>query len=495
MNDFDFSCPSRQSAKGILVIFVFNTYKFIKKSITLLLLFAFSFFRKGTFFGFSTSYLIIILMAIGLFLLIKAFLSYLNFTFHISGNDFHLSTGILKKENITIPKSKIQNVYIKQNVLQQIINVVQVNVETAGDNSTEIEISAVKREKAMALKQELFCAKESDAEDKRQVDVFYQASLKKLLLEGASQNHIKSFFIILAFIGGLYANFKDFVERFSWQSYFGDWLNMNDHTFFKAILFNSAIIVVLIIVTFLLSLVKTMLLNYNLQVVDNNKTIEITKGLFNKVSLSLTPSRIQNIQIRTNRVKRYFGLYTMAFKQAMVAKKQQKHFYIIGLGKEEVDYLSQRLYTGFDNGLKKHRPENYYKRILLLKSIPLLVVGNGIAYQMFENWFWAVNLMVIPYLFLVFHWRFKKAFYTMDDRYLSIGSGSFIGTNLEMLEIHKIQSIDIEQSIFQKRKNIASLKICTASKVVTIPYIKHKKAQAIMDYLLFKVESQRLDWM
>jgi len=467
----------------------------MKKSATLLLVFAFSFFRKGTVFGFSTSYLIITLAGIGLFLLIKAFLSYLNFTFHILGNDFHLSTGILKKENITIPKSKIQNVYIKQNALQQIINVVQVNVETAGDNSTEIEISAISREKALALKQELFSARQSNTEDNQTMEVFYKASLKKLLLEGASQNHIKSFFIILAFIGGLYTNLKDLVERLSWQSYFGDWLHMNDHTFFKAILFNSAIIGALIVVTFLLSLIKTVLLNFNLQVVDNNKTIEITKGLFNKVSLSLTPSRIQNIEIRTNRIKRYFGLYTMAFKQAMVAKKQQKHFYIIGLGKDEIEYLSQRLFTGFNNDLERHRPENYYKRVLLLKSIPLFVISNGIAYEMFENWFWTINLIAIPYLLFVLHWQLKKAFYTIDDKYLSIGSGGFIGTKREMLEIHKIQSVSIKQSFFQKRKNIASIKICTASKIVTIPYVKQQNARAIMDYLLYQVESRRLDWM
>ncbi len=503
MNDFDFSSPSRQSAKGVLVLFGLNTYKFIKRSITLLLVFAYSLFQKGSVFGFSINKLILLLIGVILVLLVKAILKYLNFTFYISKDDFHLSTGILKKETVLIPKSKIQNVYIKQNVLQQLINVVQVNVETAGDKSTEISIAALHREKAMQLKAALFSNREAiQLEDTNETEitaaesnVFFKASIKKLLLEGVSQNHLQSFFIIIATIAGLYTNFKDLIKQFKWQNYFGDWFVMDKESFLKTLVLNAFIFVILIIVTFLVSLIKTVIVNYNLKVVDNNKTIEITKGLFNKVSLNLVPSRIQNIQITTNRIKQYFGLHTMNFKQAMVTKKEQKHFAIIGLGKQQIQYLVQRLYNKYNKELEQHKPEHYYKRILILKTIPVIVIINGISFLAIDHYFWLVNIVLIPYIIIAIYWRYKKAYYALDDVYLSIGSGGLLSTTKELLEIHKIQTVSITQSIFQKRRHIASVKVATSSKVVTIPFVKTEEAKTITNYLLYKVESQRLDWM
>ena len=503
MSDFDFSSPSRQSAKGVLVLFGLNTYNFVRKSITLLLVFAYSLFQKGTVFGLTRNKIILLFIVIILVLFVKALLKYLNFTFYISKDDFHLSTGILKKETILIPKSKIQNVYIKQNLLQQLINVVQVNVETAGDKSTEISIAALQREKALQLKAALFSAKnamhletiEATEDTASRDNVFFKASIKKLLLEGVSQNHFQSFFIIIATIGGLYTNFKDLIKQFNWQNYFGDWFVMDEASFLKTLLLNAVILVILIIITFLVSLIKTVIVNYNLKVIDNNKTIEITKGLLNKVSLNLVPSRIQNIQITTNKVKQYFGLHTMNFKQAMVTKKEQKHFSIIGLGKQQIDYLVQRLYKEYQKEIEQHKPEWYYKRILILKTIPVVLIINGLSFLAIDNYFWFVNVVLIPYIIMVIHWRYKKAYYSIDDTYLSIGSGGVLGTTKELLEIHKIQTVSIVQSIFQKRRDIASVKIATSSKVVTIPFVKTKEAKTITNYLLYKVESQRLDWM
>ena len=76
------------------------------------------------------------------FFLVLAILKYRNFIFHITDSEFRLDSGIINKENTVIPKLKIQNVSIKQNVIQQLINVVSLTIETAGDDKSEIEINA-----------------------------------------------------------------------------------------------------------------------------------------------------------------------------------------------------------------------------------------------------------------------------------------------------------------------------------------------------------------
>ena len=122
METVDFSQPARQSSKGIIIIFAFNTFKFVKRFFVLFVAYGLSLARKKTYV--SPTIVILIMATITLALLIIAILKYLNFKYHLNKDDFHLSTGILNKDNIVIPKSKIQNVYIKQSFLQQIINVV-----------------------------------------------------------------------------------------------------------------------------------------------------------------------------------------------------------------------------------------------------------------------------------------------------------------------------------------------------------------------------------
>jgi putative membrane protein len=87
-----------------------------------------------------------------------------------------------------------------------------------------------------------------------------------------------------------------------------------------------------------------------------------------------------------------------------------------------------------------------------------------------------------------------KSYYKIDESFLTTGNG-FIESNTNILELHKIQSVEWSQSIFQKRKKIASLKVFTASSRLSIPYIKEDMAKAVMDFIIFRVTSSQKNWM
>ena len=352
MQTTDFSQPIRQSAKGIIVIFAFNLLKFFKKFLVFFIAFGIQVIRKKSFGGVTPTMMYLGLIAILVLLLIIAILKYLNFKFHLSKDDFHLATGIINKDNTIIPKSKIQNVYIKQNFLQQLINVVSVKIETAGDKKSEIEISALDKPTALLLKKKLFTKATIENEQNEYIDdteVFFKVTPKRLLLEGLSQNHFKSFLLIFTFAFGLYNEFKDFLEALELEKHIDDFVKLDEHTILNLIITNAIIVVVVILISFLFSVVKTFIINFNLEVVEHQKTIEINKGLFNKVSLSLTPSRIQNLVITTNRVKQYFNLHSLSVKQAMVNVKQQKNFKIVVLEKEQLNYLINKLLITYNS--------------------------------------------------------------------------------------------------------------------------------------------------
>ncbi len=497
METFDFSQPQRQSTKGILVIFGFNLYKFFKRFFVILVAFGLSLSKRKSFFNTSETLMIIAAVVILLVILVIAILKYLNFKYYVTNDDFHLNRGIINKEKTVIPKSKIQNVYIKQNLLQQIINVVSVNIETAGDDKSEIEISALDKKMALALKKELFI-KTNTLSDDELVDndkkIFFKVTPFRLLLEGLSQNHFKSFLVIMSFFFGLYYEFKEYLEDYRIQERIESTVQLESDSILNFLIANLIVIFLVVVISSLFSVIRTFIVNFDLEVIEHQKRIEINKGLINKVSLSLTPSRIQNLVIKTNRLKRYLGLYTVSVKQAMVNAKQRKSFVIVALAKYQVSDLVQKLVENYNSTIEKYKPEWYYNRISAIEMFIMILVFNIPAYLIFGPEKWWINCILFPIAVGYIYLSYKKAYYQIDDDFITVGSG-VIDTTTTILEIHKIQSVELKQSIFQKRRNIASVIISTASKDTKIPYIKESAALNIYNFLLYRVETQHKNWM
>lgn len=497
MKTFDFTQPLRQSSKGIVVIFGFNFYKFLKRFFVLLLAFGISLSKKNSFFNLTPTLIILISAVIIIVILVVAILMYLNFKFFVTNDDFHLSRGIINKEKTVIPKSKIQNVYIKQNLLQQIINVVSVNIETAGDDKSEIEISALDKTMALALKKELFVKSNTLSEEEvnhNDKQIFFKASPYRLLLEGISQNHFKSFLIIMSFFFGLYYEFKEYLEDFKIQERIENTVQLESDSLMNFLITNLIVLLLVVIVSSLFSVVKTFIINFGLEVIEHQKRIEINKGLLNKVSLSLTPSRIQNLVVKTNRLKRYLGLYTVSVKQAMVNAKQRKSFVIVALEKLQVSDLIHKLLQNYNSTIEKHKPEWYYNRISSIEMFVMILVFNIPAYVIFGAEKWWINCILFPIAVGYIYLSYKKAYFQIDDDFVTVGSG-VIDTTTTILEIHKIQSVELKQSIFQKRRHIASVVISTASKDTKIPYVTETVAKDIYNFLIYRVETQNKNWM
>lgn len=497
MNNQDFSIPQRQSVKGIVIIFGLQVFKFLRQSFALIFLAIFSFVRKGDVFGMSFSQIILITLLVLIIFLISAIVRYLYFKFYISGEGFHLDTGLFNKERTIIPRSKIQNIYIKQNVLQQLINVVAFSIETAGDNKSEIEIKALDRATALAMKKALLSQKTTtETISEKQDEIYFKVSLKKLLLEGVGQNHLKSMAIILAFISGIYFQIKDIIEGASLEDQLLNEVtgNVDYSSFFSMLIFNTILLVGFLILAFLFSLLKTVIVNYKLQVIEHDQTIEISKGLLNKVSVNLHPSRIQNIIITHNRIKRFFGLYTLEAKQAMTDQKKAHNLSIIALSKDQIIYLTQKLYEEFETIEEKFKPTFYFIRIKIIQSLLMLIGLNiGVFFSELIN-LWVLNVLLIPVLYLYIITTYRKANFGVNDNFLIVESG-FIETKTQIVQHHKIQSVVMYQSYFMKRRNVASLYVYNASGNVALKYIKEETARELHNFLLYKVETTKKNWM
>lgn len=498
MSDYNFLQPSRQSAKGIIVIFGYSLYKVIKATIIVILAFFVKYFQSDKSGFFTSPKVFLFVGAFLVFFLILSVLKYLNFKFYLSDSAFVLRKGIVTKEEISINKTKIQNVYIKQNLLQQIINVVSLSIETAGDDKTEIEIKALEKSKALALKAELLRFENNTATTEKITEltntIFFKASIKQLLLEGISENHIKSFLLISAFIMGIYSDLKDVLKQLKISSRFNKLFQLDEQSLMSILFFNLSVVLILIVFSFLFSLIRTVIQNFDLIVIRKPDGFEISKGLFNKLSLSLKTSRIQTVTIATNRFKKALGLFQLVFTQAMINKKQRQKFKIVGLKKEKIDALITELFPKVFDNFIKNKPNKYIiYRVFYICIIPITLL-NIVFYYATPIYF-VLNIPIILVVILNAIYRYKKMYFGIDDNYMVVCGGNFINTITTIAEINKIQAVTYSQTIFQKHRNLASIHFFTAGKALKIPHVNVEKAKNIKNYLLFKVESSAKDWM
>jgi putative membrane protein len=147
----DFSQPQRQSLLGVLVMFANTLQKIVRAMWPILLVWLVKLDASNTLF---------IYLGIVAFVLIIAIISYLQyyfFTFYIDeeNSDFVIQKGVLNKTKITIQLHKIQQVNINQSLIQRLINVYKLEIDTAGSDKKEASISAIPHELAIILKDRL----------------------------------------------------------------------------------------------------------------------------------------------------------------------------------------------------------------------------------------------------------------------------------------------------------------------------------------------------
>ena len=147
----NFNQPQRQSLIGVLVMFTDTLQKIIRGMWPILVVWIFKFNQM------NKLYIGLGVLAVVVLVGIIAYLQYLNFTFFIDeeNDEFIINKGVLNKSKIAIQLHKIQQVNINQTLIQKIIGVHALDVDTAGSNKKEVSIRAISHDLAIALKTRL----------------------------------------------------------------------------------------------------------------------------------------------------------------------------------------------------------------------------------------------------------------------------------------------------------------------------------------------------
>ena len=493
--------PQRQSLLGVAVYMLKNFRALITIFIAL-----FATMSSSAWFWSILGFIALpVLIVFGVF----SYYQYRNFTFQVNDEALVIHKGVLFTERIVIDIDRIQSIHITENLVQRILGLVGLKVDTAGSKGSELEIPALERKKANALKDLLYLKKgvptsqpegSADANTDRTVSrekptgkVLVRLGIKDLLLVGITENHLRTAVIALAFVFGTLSQYQKVIEEYI-QGPVDAYAEQAIQSGLKVLL---SLIVLFAVVSVLLSVFRTALRFYDLRAVLRSDAVEISTGLIKRNSFRVPIRKIQYVSWESNPLRRWAGFESAVLKPSSSVDEstnKNQRIEIPALRIRESAVLAEGLFPGFTipEYTLAASPMAYARIIALIGALMLVPAFLAVFYS-FGIWS-AALLTALPVLAWLGYMYGRTVRVHFDSGHLVVHKGWFF-IRKKVLPTYKIQALSIHENIFIARRNLCHLRMYTAAGEVSVRYLPAADTRKLYDYLLYCVEKNEDSWM
>lgn len=496
MSSGNFYKPQQQSKIGVILIFGSSLYHLVRN----LWFLGIYFFMKEL--DPQMIMISIIGAAILLFLALSySILYYLRFIFFIDREreEFVLQKGVFRSETLSVPFDKIQQVNFKRNLVQRLIGVYSIIINTAGSKEKEVEIKALSKVKAEELAELLMSYTKrkvkvdqritEDEKEQATIDWQYSLNVLQLLKLGLSSNYLRGLLLLLTF----YLTLKD--QFFLEELFPAEMVMINN----PAYTITPWIILLLLIAVVTITVADTFVKYFNLHLKKSNLGLQVEMGLRKNKKVNLKAKRIQSIEISSNPIQRRLDLNKLKISLASSADDPDKSVITIpGLSQKFISMIKDYIYNTKIKQIFSIVPN----RMLMFRKIsrglfPLLLLP-------FLMWFynldfrleWIISglagyiVILAGYQFLFF----RSLRLSVSEGFIIKYSGVWRRKH-QYLEMWKLQSVSILQPLWYEKRGLVDLIFHSAGGDIYYEVIDENEAKPLMDYLLYKIESTSGEWM
>lgn len=422
--------------------------------------------------------------------LVRSVVLFFRFQFAVQDDQLLVRKGLFVRSQIIMPLDRVQAVHMDENWLHQLLDLSEVSIDSPGTEETEVRITMRKSE-AEAFRQFISGhVKQNTGESEVapakpvQEDILFQLSTADLIKLGFSANHLEAFSILLAFAFSTLDN----LERAIGFEFSGAMRWLSD----TAASSTSAMLLMLAVAVLFISIVISVLritLQYGRFVIsETGERYRIQSGLINLKEKLVPFNKVQYISWKANWLRSKLPIYMLHFHASGDVNMKKK--FTIRIPITRIDFVD-KLLAFYHPAIPASQPytrvdARYIFRKFLIQGFVPATVLFGIGYF---RWEWnALIVFVYPFYVLLTAVLFQRKFrlYT-DSEALQIHQGAF-GREYIVLKWENIQSVALRQSIYQRRHRLATLRLYTADRYITIPFISLEDAEVIRDYAVAKIE-------
>jgi len=489
----DFSTPRRQSLLGVVVYFIKNGRALLSALIVL--------WATAGKFDNGNLYLALGLLFFLILIFTISYLQYRNFTFHIEGDEVVIHHGVIFKEKRIIPFDRIQSVNLNQNFIQQILQVVGLKIDSAGSQQKELEISALDERTArafqLALQQRPAEINADSVPSTPEKTLLLRLDVGDLLKVGLTENHLRSGLLAVAVVFGYYSQFSEYLE-----DYLSDYVSTDLTAYIPEIVRMGLILVVtgifiFIIISVILSLVRTFLRFFEFRAWLEEGIIGISSGLLKRVEYRIPVSKVQYLIWSTNPLRKILGFESIVVKQAQPQRAQRKPQQAIAIpacyDKQSRALENVVFNREIRNGFNLNRPSIIpYLIISAYVSVGLTLLVL-FATSFTSAIFWPAVLLIPTIIFLGYKYG-KSVVVDWQDDVLIIHKG-WVFPKRYVIPVYKAQSVAFKQSVFLRRRSLANFVFYTASGKVMIRFLPQEVVINLYNFILYKTEDYKGSWM
>ena len=382
-----------------------------------------------------------------------------------SDGAFHLSQGVLQKNERTIPLEHVQSVDTVQGIIQRLFRVVEVRIETAGGGTTESDasLSALNRVAADRLRQELQGSRPEVEEEVEEAGpaVLRRLGTKELLIAGATSGQIGVALSLVA-IGSQFLD-NLISERLFDRAY--EFIAPN------SILALAVIVLVVGLFAWFLAIGGTVLSYAGFTLSREGDFLYIKRGLLEKREATIPLDRIQAVRIVEGALRQPFGLALLRVESAGYGAKSEDAavsttIFPLLPRKEAVELLTEAAPEFAVEPKLRSLPRRSLRRYVFRSTVLVLllsiVAGTMLAF--------ALDSILAGFVFLplsipaaLYGWlRYRDAGWEIVDDRLVARSRS-LGRITSIAPRRRLQSRSVLRSPFQRRARLATFRVRVAS--------------------------------
>lgn len=411
---------------------------------------------------------------------------YFSFSYRIENNELITKEGLLGRSERHIPLTRVQEIRIEQHLLHRLFNVVDAQIETASGQGAEATLSVLSRAEAERLRQAVFnrgaqveTATTQAAQPEAQL--VRRLTLRELALAGLTSNHLVSALVIVGALWQFAENALPQGARARLRNFATDALAgfvLQGGVF--SLWFWAAAVVSVLLVSMLFSTVGSIVLFFDFTLTRQGDDLQRRYGLFTRRSSNLPRRRIQVLKIEESFLRRWLGFATISAdvsggQREGDADSKGRDVLIPLLRRNEYEKLLPIFLPDLAAPRTVWRPVSprAIKRGTMKSARLLVLLAAGLFFWQ-RSWFAAWPLLLIPIAYFFHRESYRHLGYALTQRYLFTREG-WLGRATRIIPISKIQGLEITQTPFDRRMDLAGLNIDTAGQAFTggVPRIKN----------------------
>jgi putative membrane protein len=401
---------------------------------------------------------------------------YERFRYELTTDTFDVASGVVARRDREVPLRRIQNVDIRQTVLSRALGVAGVHIENAGGGQTEVSLQYIDEEEARQLRRQLrrgaSAAEEGETDGEARTDEAERddhEDEEELLFEIQPRElAILSVFTIdpgASLLGGIALSFVSGFDPTTLVPF--DLIEGLPGPGSGVVALAWAVLLFLL-AAWIVSAVLTFNRYYGFRLTQADDELYYERGLVQRYSGTIPLEKVQTLTVTERIPFRWFGYGALAVETAGYAPGQSgsrgsesaiplaSYDRVLGLARSVEPFGEVEV-----EAPPKRARERYAVRYLLVVAV---LTGFGYllasATAFVERWYLVASLLVlVP---VAAHLKWSNRGYQVGDRYVITRTG-FWSRTTKVVPYYRVQAVLYTQSVFQRRRRLASVTADTAS--------------------------------